>query len=77
MASRDPESSEIIKSYLAPVAPTVALTIRPDLFLSQHTSDHRITSVLINENNFSVLSLSWRKGQNLMNSGSLPQAGHF
>ena len=29
MASRVPESSEIIESSLAPVAPTIALTPRP------------------------------------------------
>ncbi|GFZ11367.1 hypothetical protein Acr_22g0007650 [Actinidia rufa] len=42
MASRVPTSSETIESSLAPIAPTVALTPRPDIFLSQHTYAHHI-----------------------------------
>ncbi|GFY96782.1 hypothetical protein Acr_11g0010880 [Actinidia rufa] len=42
MASRVPEFSEIIQSSLAPVAPTVAITPRPDLSLSQQTPAHCI-----------------------------------
>ena len=56
MASSIPQSSEIIESSLAPVAPTP----RPDLSLSQHTPAHRVTSVLLNGNNFSVWSRSFR-----------------
>ncbi|GFZ08230.1 hypothetical protein Acr_20g0000380 [Actinidia rufa] len=37
---------------------SVALTPRPDLSLSQHTPAHRVTSVLLNGNNFSVWSRS-------------------
>ncbi|GFZ00926.1 hypothetical protein Acr_14g0005610 [Actinidia rufa] len=42
MASHVPESSEIIESSLAPVAPTPRL----DLSLSKHTPAHRVTSVV-------------------------------
>ena len=60
MASRVPEFSEIVESSLASVATTIALTPRSDLSLSQHTLAHRVTSVLLNRNNFSVWSCSFR-----------------
>ncbi|GFS46026.1 hypothetical protein Acr_00g0099660 [Actinidia rufa] len=44
MDSLVPESLETIESYLAPVAPTIALTSRPDLSLSQHIPAHRVTN---------------------------------
>ncbi|GFY88725.1 hypothetical protein Acr_06g0006650 [Actinidia rufa] len=56
MASRVPESSEVIESSLAPVA----LTPRPDLSLSQRTLAHCVISVLLNGNNFSIWSRSFR-----------------
>ena len=63
MASLIPEASNTIESSLAPDAHLVArdvLTPRPDLSLSQHTPAHRVTSVLLNGNNFSVWSRSFR-----------------
>ena len=56
MASLVPESSVTIESALAPVAPILC----SNLSLSQHTLAHRVTSVLLNKNNLSVWSCSFR-----------------
>ena len=56
MTSFDPESSVTIKSPSTPVAPITRL----DLSLTQHTPAHRVTSVLLNENNFPTWFRSFR-----------------